>query len=132
MTAGTKCSLLSTQNSGRWQTPWLINVYRVKVQTLKPLVLLEGGKREESRTLLPQSSRTDILMGIRPTGSRKLMANIKQHHRQHHPYRVPPGGRTQSRAQGASFATYFHTRENSRLLLTGDPQKDRTLGRESV
>lgn len=56
---------------------WLINVYRVKVQTPEPLFLLEGGKREESRTLLPQSSRTDILVGVRPAGSRKLMANIK-------------------------------------------------------
>lgn len=110
----------------------MINVYRVKVQTPKPLVLLEGWKREESRPLLPQSSRTDILMGVRPTGSRKLMANIKQHHQQHHPYRVSPGGRTRSRAQGASFATYFHTRENSRLRLTGEPQKARTPGRESV
>lgn len=41
---------------------WLINVYRVKVQAPKPLFLLEGGKKEESRILLPQSSRADILM----------------------------------------------------------------------
>lgn len=59
---------------------WLINVYRVKVQTPRPLFLLEGGKKEESITLLPQSSRTDILMGVRPTGSRKLTANIMEHH----------------------------------------------------
>jgi hypothetical protein len=59
---------------------WLINVYRVKGQSPGLLFLLKGGKKEESKTLLPQSSRTDILMGVSPTGSRKLMSNIMAHH----------------------------------------------------